>query len=117
VASSPISFTVASVQTYTISGHVMAGGCPLFNVTINMTGVGSTTTDASGAYSFTVAASGTYTPTPSKANYTFSPNPPTFNGLTSNVTADFAATGPAIPSREYIRLGGRVIAIANCGSQ
>jgi hypothetical protein len=29
----------------------------------------------------------------------------------------FTSSGLGGPSREYIRLGGRVIAIANCGSQ
>jgi hypothetical protein len=42
----------------------------------------------------------------------------TGSGLQSgSQTLTVACGGSTVPSREYIRLGGRVIAIANCGGQ
>ncbi len=111
-------YIIGGTQTYTISGHVMIGGCPLSGVSVGLTGEGSAQrqTDAAGAYSFSGLASGNYTVTPSKTGYTFTPAPAQFS-LTGNQTKDYAANGPALPSREYIRLGGRVIAVASCGGQ
>jgi hypothetical protein len=49
--------------------------------------------------------------------YVFSTGSLAFSNLTNNQTGqDFTSSGSA-PTREYIRLGGRVIAIANCGAQ
>mgnify|MGYP001009379411 CR=1 FL=1 len=113
-----LSIVVNAAQTYTLSGHVTAGSCPISGVTVTLTGGGNpqTTTDAAGAYSFSGLASGTYTVTPTKTGYTFNPAPApvTLNG---NATKDFTAEGPAVPSREYIRLTGRVVAVVNCGAQ
>jgi hypothetical protein len=115
-ASNPTTFTVTAPQNYTISGTVTIGVCPLSGVTVGLTGVPSTTTNSTGAYSFTVPGGVNYTVTPSMTGYTFTPY--TINDLSANQNSvNFAGSGPAIPSREYIRLGGRVIAIANCGSQ
>jgi hypothetical protein len=116
-ASAGTAYTVTTPQNYTISGTVTIGSCPLAGVTVSLTGVPSTTTNSSGAYSFTVAGGANYTLTPSLTDYTFTPASFTVNNLSSNQQRNFTASGPAIPSREYIRLGGRIIAVANCGSQ
>jgi hypothetical protein len=112
-------YTIA--QNYTISGQVVVGGCPLPGVTVALSGgqSNSTQTNANGNYSFTVPGGANYTVTPSPGTYTFNPASwSTQTPLGANQTAvNFTASGPAIPSKEYIRLGGRVIAIANCGSQ
>jgi hypothetical protein len=112
-------YTIGSAQTYTISGRVRIGGCPISAVNVALTGGGNpqTQTDTSGAYSFAVLTPGTYTVTPSKTGYTFTPTPAPFS-LSGDLTKDFTASGPVVPpSREYIRLGGRVVAVANCGGQ
>jgi hypothetical protein len=118
VPGAPASFVVTAAGTYTISGTVSAqNGCPVPNVTVSLTGGGTATTGANGAYSFAVM-SGSYTVTPSESQFTFNPPYWEFSSLTGNeTTANFVGTGPPIPTREYIRLGGRVIAIANCGAQ
>jgi len=114
----PASFVVTAACTYTISGTVSAqNGCPVPNMTVSLTGGGTATTGANGAYSFAVM-SGSYTVTPSESQFTFNPPYWEFSGLNGNeTTANFVAAGPPIPTREYIRLGGRVIAAANCGAQ
>jgi hypothetical protein len=108
---------IASPGATTISGYVTVQGvCPLSMATVTVSG-GSppTTTDPTGFYSFTLPATLSYTITPSMVGYSFTPSSLTFSSSTAS--ANFSANGPAIPSREYIRLGGRVIAIANCGSK
>jgi hypothetical protein len=45
-----------------------------------------------GIYSFTLAGGGNYTITPSLSGFTFAPASQTFNNLSANQTADFAAT-------------------------
>jgi hypothetical protein len=82
---------------YVIGGRVTEKGAGLAGVTmtVNVSGaqVAQGATDASGNYSFRVIAENTYTVTPSKQNYSFSPAGATFNSLSGNQTADFAA-GP-----------------------
>jgi hypothetical protein len=108
-----------SGSSFTISGKVTApSGCGISGVTVNLTGAqnGSTKTDATGAYAFTVATgSGSYTVQPSQPPFVF--NYSSLSVSSSSPTASFQVTSPAIPAREYIRLGGRIVAVANCGAQ
>jgi pectate disaccharide-lyase len=118
VASSPAAFTVTTPQNYTISGTVTIGSCPLAGVTVGLTGFPNTTTNASGAYNFSsVPGAANYQITLQLTNYTFPTAPYPITNLSATQQINFAANGPAIPSREYIRLGGRMIAISNCRSQ
>jgi len=68
-----ISFTAASVQTYSISGAV--SGAVTSGVSIGLTGAasGSTTTGSGGNYTLAGLANGTYTVTPSLTRYIFTP--------------------------------------------
>jgi hypothetical protein len=117
-ASAPMLFTVTASQGYTISG-VVTSACstPIAGVTISVTGPAAATTGATGAYSFSNLPAGDYVVTPSMTSYTFTPPSWTFSSLNANETASFTATSAATPTREYVRLGGRVVAIANCGAQ
>ncbi len=85
--------TPTSAPFYTISGHVINNSALLAGVTVTLSGSqsGVTTTDNNGAYSFTLA-SGNYTLTPSLLGFTFTPPNRTFNNLSADQTADFAAT-------------------------
>lgn len=89
-------FTAAttSIPFYTISGHVAGVGNGLSNVAISLSGsqVGSASTDSNGNYSFTVASGGSYTVTPSVLGFNLTPGTQTFNNLSADQTADFAAT-------------------------
>lgn len=86
--SSTWSFTTEAASTVTISGNA---GTP--SATITYTG-GSTTSDGSGNYTFTVASGWTGTVTPSKTEYTFTPDHRDYStAVTSNQTGqDFTAT-------------------------
>jgi hypothetical protein len=79
---------------YKIAGRVTSGGSGLAGVTVTLTGskTGTTTTDSGGNYSFNVPIHGDYTVAPSKKNYAFDRAAATFKGLTSDLSADFAAT-------------------------
>lgn len=83
-----------SLVSYAITGRVTNGGVGLAGVTVTLSGSqsSSTTTDAAGNYSFTATAEGNYTVTPSKANYTFTPQSAVFSSLGANHSADFSAT-------------------------
>ncbi|MGI9107393.1 MAG: carboxypeptidase regulatory-like domain-containing protein [Pyrinomonadaceae bacterium] len=84
----------ATLNSYTINGQVTEGGAALAGVTITLSGsqATTTTTDAAGNYSFTVPGGGNYTVTPALVNYTFAPPSQTFENLSTNQTANFAAT-------------------------
>ncbi|HEU4597035.1 MAG TPA: carboxypeptidase regulatory-like domain-containing protein, partial [Pyrinomonadaceae bacterium] len=86
-----------------------AGGAGLSGVVVALSGSASrtTTTDANGNYSFSVQATGNYTLTPSKTHYTFTPPQQSFNNLSGNRTADFAAT------LNRHTLSGRVVNVNN----
>ncbi len=81
---------------YQLGGRVNENGAALagvtMTVTVNGAPVAQTGTDQNGNYSFNVIAENNYTVTPSKQNYTFSPAGATFNNLSGNQVADFAAT-------------------------
>jgi hypothetical protein len=115
----------APVTTYSISGTVTTAGgtaaIPSATVTLwlNSTAANTVTTKADGSYSFASLAANTYSVSVTLCGYSFPAAPGTAVTLTSgqpNQTVNVDATGTA-PTREYIRLGGRVIAIANCGAQ
>lgn len=82
----------ATLNTYTISGTVTASGSPLSGVSVNGSGLGSTTTAADGTYNFTSVPHGTnYTLTPSLSGYDFTPG--LANGtLATSAIHDFSAT-------------------------
>jgi hypothetical protein len=108
-----------SGSSFTIYGKVTApSGCGIPGVTVNLSGSqnGSTKTDGTGAYAFTVGnETGSYTLTPSQPPWVF--NYSSFSVTNTNPIANFQVTSPPIPAREYIRLGGRIVAVANCGAQ
>jgi inhibitor of cysteine peptidase len=114
----------ATLLLHTVSGRVTkTDGSPLAGATVALTGskTATTTTDVAGNYSFqSLDGGGSYTLTATKANYTFAPTGRTFDDLSSNQTADFAAT-----LLNY-RIGGRVtengsglggVTVALAGSQ
>jgi hypothetical protein len=82
-------FTV-SLQQYSVGGRVTdASGNGMAGVGVALGGAqnNATTTDASGNYSFNnVTAGGNYVVTPSKANYTFTPQNRTIANLGANQT-------------------------------
>ncbi len=79
---------------FKVSGRVTLGAASFAGVTVSLTGsrTATATTDSNGAYSFTLPANGNYTVTPSKQHYSFAPAAATFNPLSSDRAADFAAT-------------------------
>ncbi len=88
---------LATYTTHSISGRVTdaASGTALSGAVVTLSGYtsASTTTDANGNYSFgNLPAGGTYTVTVAKTDYTFAQPSQTFANLTSNQTANFAAT-------------------------
>jgi hypothetical protein len=97
-------FNGASLDIYlnrsgarTLSGTVRdEQGAPLAGVTVTLTGsgLGPTTfvTGADGTYVFRRIPSTVLTLLPSKHNYTFTPATRSFEGLPSDVTADFTGT-------------------------
>ncbi len=79
---------------YTVSGQVLGpGGATVGGVTIAFSGTsdGSTTTDAFGHYTLLLPPNGNYIITPSLAGYIFTPPSQTYDDLTGNQTANFAA--------------------------
>jgi hypothetical protein len=101
-ANQTANFTAAATGvSYMISGQVTLSGAGFPGVTMSLTGSqnSSASTDSSGNYSFIVLAGGNYTVTPSLAPYNFSPPFQTFNTLSGNQTANFAAgSGPPAPA-------------------
>lgn len=83
-----------TAPSYTIAGQITRNNTGLSGVSVALSGSATTgaTTDASGNYSFSVAGGGNYTVTPSLANNVFSPPSQTFNSVSANQTANFAAT-------------------------
>ena len=83
----------AELKTHVISGIIMAGGNPLDDVTVTLSGgeTGTATTNNVGAYSFTVSAGGDYTLTAGKTHYTFDRPVSTTSDLSADMTFDFNA--------------------------
>lgn len=85
----------AVLNRHIISGVVTtAGGGAVPNVTLSLSGLqpASTTSDANGNYSFTnLPAGGDYTVTPSRANYSLTPDSRSITDLGADQTADFTA--------------------------
>lgn len=79
---------------HTISGQVTENGVPLAGVTVTLSGSqsGLRTTDSNGNYSYELIINGNYTVTPSLLGFNFAPASLTFNNLTVDQTANFAAT-------------------------
>lgn len=78
----------------TISGQLTAGGIPLSNIVVNLSGSESktTNTDANGNYSFEVDYNGSYTVTPSNSQCVFTPASKSFANLVVNAVQNFSAT-------------------------
>jgi subtilase family serine protease len=96
-ASNPLTFNInAPPSTFTISGQVTAvNNSGLSGVTLTLSGSqsGSTTTDANGHYAFAAAAAGgDYTVTPSRFNYTFTPQSLSFANLNANRIGNFSGS-------------------------
>ena len=79
---------------HTISGQVTENGVPMAGVTVTLSGSqsGLRTTDSNGNYSYELIINGNYTVTPSLLGFNFAPASQTFNNLTVDQTANFAAT-------------------------
>ena len=86
--------TASNAAFHTITGQVTENGVALAGVTVTLSGSqpGLRTTDSNGNYSFEVVAGGDYTVTPSVLGFNFGPPSQTFNALSANQTANFAAT-------------------------
>ena len=86
--------TATNAAFHTISGQVTENGVALAGVAVTLDGSqpGLRTTDSNGTYSFELAGGGNYTVTPSLLGFTFGPINQTFNNLSANQTANFAAT-------------------------
>jgi hypothetical protein len=86
--------TATNAPFHTLSGQITENGVGLAGVTVTLSGSqpGLRTTDSNGNYSFELAGGGNYTVTPSQLGFTFGPTSQTFNALSSNQTANFAAT-------------------------
>jgi hypothetical protein len=103
-------FTAALVN-YSISGLVTSGGVGLAGVILELSGsqTASTATDDGGRYSFSVPAQGSYTVIPSERHHTFTPQNASFNNLSANQSADFAAT------LNHHIISGRVVGAGGTG--
>ena len=86
--------TATNAAFHTISGQVTENGVALAGVTVTLSGSqpGLRTTDSNGTYSFELVDGGNYTVTPSLLPFNFGPPSQTFNALSANQTANFAAT-------------------------
>ena len=85
----------ATLLYYDISGTITESGNPLSNVTVNLTGdsTATTITDISGNYSFNnLDAGAAYIVTPTKGNWTFSPENASYANLDESKTQDFVGT-------------------------
>jgi hypothetical protein len=115
---------VVPPNTHTIGGRIVEGASGLGGVTVTLGGSQSATatTDALGNYSFAgVVAGGNYTLTPTLTNYTFAPPSASFNNLTADQTANFAATlnthsiGGRVADGANVSLAGATVTLS--GSQ
>lgn len=81
-----------------ISGRVTVnGGSGLANVTVTFSGVGSTTTSATGDYYLTVPYNWDGTVTPSLAGYTFNPPVRNYNDVTGDMSEQNFTATPITP--------------------
>lgn len=111
-------FAATSVSTYTVTGIVSANGGPLSGATVTVTQVTSgetatiatTTTSGSGTYSLAVNPGGPYVLNANLAPYTFTSL--TLDQVTANVSNENFNTS-AMGVKDYIRAGGRTLAIEN----
>lgn len=86
--------TPTGAPFYSVSGSITDNAAPLSGVKVTLSGSqpGIANTDSAGLYSFTLAGGGNYTVTPSLLGFTFTPASRTFNNLSADQIADFAAT-------------------------
>ncbi|MET0648421.1 MAG: DUF2012 domain-containing protein, partial [Pyrinomonadaceae bacterium] len=86
----------ATLNRYAISGRVAYAndaGVPGVTLTLSGSQSGTTTTDAQGNFSFaSLPAGGNYTVTPALAHHTFAPASRSFEDLSADAGATFAAT-------------------------
>jgi len=97
------SFTTAELAGYAISGVVTLQGVGLAGVTVSINGVPAITQAPSGQYSEAVTPGGDYIVTPFAVGYTFTPPSVSFNNLSANQVANFAAA-VAAPSTAFSTL-------------
>lgn len=83
----------ATINYLSINGRVSTNGLGVPGVTVALSGAANrtTTTDSSGNYRFTNLSAGVYTVTPSRTNFSFSPNSST-QEVTVNTAIGFSAT-------------------------
>ena len=110
VANIPASALNFTVSQFTIGGAVTYNSSGLSGVTMSGCGSGSVATGSNGSYSIPVLASSTCTLTPSLAGYTFSPSPPTFSSIGSNITQNFTATAVSLTISGTVTYGGNGLA-------
>src|SRR5207237_6840611 len=86
--------TATNAPFFTVGGQITNNSTGLGGVNVTLSGSqqGITTTDSSGNYSFTLAGGGNYTVTPSILGFSFTPANQTFNNLSADQAANFAAT-------------------------
>jgi photosystem II stability/assembly factor-like uncharacterized protein len=86
--------TATAAPFHTISGQITESSVPLAGVAVTLSGsqAGLRTTDSNGNYSFELVGGGNYTVTPTIVGFNFGPSSRTFNNLSANQTANFAAT-------------------------
>ena len=79
----------------TISGYVRkTDNTPVSGVTMNFSGIGTTTTNTNGYYSKQVTSGWTGTVTPSQSGYTFTPTSRSYNNVTNDVSNENYQGGP-----------------------
>jgi protocatechuate 3,4-dioxygenase beta subunit len=94
----------AALALFRIGGRVTEKGAGLPGVTVALDGThpvlgpqkAQGVTAADGSYGFDLAAGGNYTVTPSLKDYTFDRASASFNNLSADQSADFAASHPVI---------------------
>ena len=90
----------------TISGYVRDpdnDNMPVAGVTMNFSGIGTTTTNTNGYYSKQVTSGWTGTVTPSQSGYTFTPTSRSYNNVTSDVSNENYQRDPpcTLPGTPY----------------
>jgi PKD domain/Carboxypeptidase regulatory-like domain/Ig-like domain CHU_C associated len=117
LSSSETANFTGTVEPFSIAGRVTINDEGLSGVTITLGGSVSqvTDTDQSGNYQFTnLQAGGNYTITPTKTNYTFTPQNPTFSNLNGNQVAIFSASiNPGVPILVSEKNSTRAIALGS----
>jgi large repetitive protein len=110
----PASLPAGTVNTaYTATTTTAAGGSSPY--TWSATGQPAGLSMSTGGVLSGTPAAGTNTNSPYSVTVTVTDSHSVMASKTYSLTINPAA--PCVPAKEYIYLGGRVIAVANCGAQ